>query len=424
MPTLILAMTQPASTPTSGALPSASLPSPADPALPPLRAVALGEHQRPEADGKPPAKRDPFVQADATGNDGTAQTSAIKTQAAKTAESWKAELSPPAAPDSSAPATNHPDAGAVDALAAPVGQQSAASPASGTGLSPKQTPDQVVQSASVNLPVMPASSLSKTAFEQVTEKNSGQNLTSGKSQRPAGASSAARRASKEDAGGTSGTAESKPDAPSGDAVKAIDQSGAADTHSGKAHADPSGASALPPSVPRAEGLPQTDAGDAAPQSDASSQAPADNRAATPAALPGQQSSDLFHSAQLVEKVAQSELNLGIRTGEFGNVEIRTSFDHQQVKAEIFSERGDLGRTLSAELPGLEQRMREQDVSLSAVVIRNASGGAGGTLDRDPRRQQQPLPTPGPAMEASSSEPTTIAPQPAVWEPEGILDVCI
>jgi len=113
----------------------------------------------------------------------------------------------------------------------------------------------------------------------------------------------------------------------------------------------------------------------------------------------------------------------MRTGEFGNVEIRTTFDHQQLRAEISSERGELGQALSAELPGFEQRLREHDVPLSTVVVHQANPGANGGFDRPPR-QQQPGPAPLHVNEVSGATLAAAVPQPEASEPEGILDVRI
>jgi hypothetical protein len=152
--------------------------------------------------------------------------------------------------------------------------------------------------------------------------------------------------------------------------------------------------------------------------------PAHHAAVTDSALPAESlSSPLFHAAHLVDKVSQSELRLGMRTGEFGNIEIRTSFDHHQVTAEISSERGELGRALSAELPGLEQRMREQNVPLTTVVVHNANAGATGNSDRNPRHPQPP-PMPLPSNGVAGARFARSASPSEAWEPQGILDVRI
>jgi hypothetical protein len=378
-----------------------------------------GNHQQLEDEQKLHARRGQLSEAHAAENDAPAQASALRTQLERAVESLKAEAAQPAVPDSRDPAKNDSGVGADAPSIAPV---AVASSNIQLDFAPRQAPDQAARSASIKPTGIPASLLSKSAFEQAPG-GSGQNSTTGKSQQPAGALAADRHSGKEGADRTTGPAEPKPEAPSGDAVKAIDQFGAADTPPGKAQSEQGGLGALPPQAPRAEVVAQSDATDPGPKTDASSPPVAQSAAANSSPLHAERPPEpLFSSAQLIEKVSQSELRLGMRTGEFGSVEIRTTFDHQQLRAEISSERGELGQALSAELPGFEQRLREHDVPLSTVVVHQANAGGGG-FDRPPR-QQQPAPAALNVSEASDAKSAATAPLPEAWEPEGILDVRI
>ncbi len=111
------------------------------------------------------------------------------------------------------------------------------------------------------------------------------------------------------------------------------------------------------------------------------------------ALPGQELSDpalghpadvgvaypspLINSAKLVERLGEAELRIGIRTEQFGNVDIRTSMVRNQFMAEITVERGDLGRVMAAELPILHNRLAEQRVAVGNLsIISNGDGHSG------------------------------------------------
>lgn len=265
----------------------------------------------------------------------------------------------------------------------------------------------------------------QAAFEQAGGGQSSHNPPAGKFQPPAvSPSSADHRGGKERVARTSGPGQPKQDALASDAVRANDPAAATDPPPPKVQPAPAGSEAPQPSVPRADVVARSDASDPSPKSDAPAQAPGHNAAASDSPLPADKPSQpTLHSAQLLEKVSQSELRLGMRTGEFGNVEIRTSFDHQQVRAEISSERGDLGRALSTELPGFEQRMREQNVPLSSVVVHDANARAGSGPDRGPRHQQ-PGPAPDSMIPIGGAKPAVTALPPEAWEAEGILDVRI
>jgi Flagellar hook-length control protein FliK len=95
-----------------------------------------------------------------------------------------------------------------------------------------------------------------------------------------------------------------------------------------------------------------------------------------------------HSAKLLENLGQSELRVGMKMSDLGNVEIRTQLRHDQLHAEIFVERGDISHTLAAELPGLQQKLHEHDVQLSSFTVNHQAAAGSGSFERGPQQQQQ------------------------------------
>ena len=95
----------------------------------------------------------------------------------------------------------------------------------------------------------------------------------------------------------------------------------------------------------------------------------------------------LHSARLLESLGQSELRVGMKMGDLGNVEIRTQLHHDQLRAEISVERGDLSHTLAGELPGLQQRLREHEVQATIVINHQAAAGSG-SFERGSQQQEQ------------------------------------
>jgi len=110
---------------------------------------------------------------------------------------------------------------------------------------------------------------------------------------------------------------------------------------------------------------------------------------------------LINSGKLIERMGEAELRLGIRTGEFGSVDIRTSMVRNELTAEISVERGELGRILAAELPGLQTRLTEHGGPVTNVTLQNhAAGDSTSTASEQqkPRQGQQayaPNPAGGP-----------------------------
>lgn len=106
----------------------------------------------------------------------------------------------------------------------------------------------------------------------------------------------------------------------------------------------------------------------------------------PATAPGTPVS--LHSARLLESLGQSELRVGMKMGDLGNIEIRTQLHHDQVRAEISVERGDLSRSLAAEIPALQQKLHEQDMPLASIVINHQAAAGSGSFERGSQQQQQ------------------------------------
>jgi len=93
---------------------------------------------------------------------------------------------------------------------------------------------------------------------------------------------------------------------------------------------------------------------------------------------------VVHSAKLVERMGETELRLGIRAGEFGRVDVRTSMVRNQFTAEISTDRGELGRALAAELPNLQSRLTDQRVPVANITVQDHTGGHSA-----PSEQQHP-----------------------------------
>ena len=101
---------------------------------------------------------------------------------------------------------------------------------------------------------------------------------------------------------------------------------------------------------------------------------------------------LLHSARLVERAGQTELRVGIQTGEFGNVDIRTSMVKNQFTAQISVERGDLGKVLAAELPSLQNRLSEQKLPGANITLQNQSGSGSSGSGQGSRQSQTTQPS--------------------------------
>lgn len=89
----------------------------------------------------------------------------------------------------------------------------------------------------------------------------------------------------------------------------------------------------------------------------------------------------INTAKLVQGLSQSELRVGLQTRDFGNIDIRTSVSHHEFSAQISVEHGDMARTLTTELPGLYERLNDQQVQVSSIHIQSQSFSASSGMNQ-------------------------------------------
>jgi hypothetical protein len=95
-------------------------------------------------------------------------------------------------------------------------------------------------------------------------------------------------------------------------------------------------------------------------------APAVTHSAGPAAKAAEQSVQLpapapqqlpaINSARLIQSMGQTELRVGMRTTEFGNISISTSSTRDLISAQISVDHSDLAKTIAAGLPEMQAKL--------------------------------------------------------------------
>lgn len=67
-------------------------------------------------------------------------------------------------------------------------------------------------------------------------------------------------------------------------------------------------------------------------------------------------SSSINTARLIQSVGQSEMRVGMRSAEFGDISIRTSATHDSLSAQISLDHADLAKALTAHLPEMQARL--------------------------------------------------------------------
>jgi len=99
------------------------------------------------------------------------------------------------------------------------------------------------------------------------------------------------------------------------------------------------------------------------------------------ALP--QTLPVINTAKLIQSMGQSEMRVGMRSNEFGNISISTSTSKDQVSAQISLEHGELAKTLAASLPEMQARLggnhpMDVRIDMNGATTGQGTGTYGGT----------------------------------------------
>lgn len=138
------------------------------------------------------------------------------------------------------------------------------------------------------------------------------------------------------------------------------------------HAAPRDAAQTGASADRTQSRPTADvhSGDALSQ--------VDNTAATSA----------INTSKLIQNMSETEMRVGLRSAEFGDISIRTMVSQQQMQAQISVDHSDLGHAIAAHLP-LVQAKLVNDYGLHASIEVSQSGMSfSGERGNTPQRERQ------------------------------------
>jgi hypothetical protein len=129
-------------------------------------------------------------------------------------------------------------------------------------------------------------------------------------------------------------------------------------------------------------------------------APSNQAIPLPASEPAPaQATGPVQMAQMVNRVGQAEMRIGVNTTAFGSVEVRTVVHASDVGLTIGSEKGDLRGLLSNEMPALTNSLQQQNLRLSNVSFMQgfASSGNGSGAGDSQQRYFAPAPAASDSM---------------------------
>jgi hypothetical protein len=94
----------------------------------------------------------------------------------------------------------------------------------------------------------------------------------------------------------------------------------------------------------------------------------------------------INSAKLIQTLSETQMQVGMRSAEFGDISIRTAVSQQQMVAQITVDHGELGRAILQHLPAAQTKLGD-DLGVRAA-IQVTHSGMSFSQDQSSASQQQ------------------------------------
>jgi flagellar hook-length control protein FliK len=110
------------------------------------------------------------------------------------------------------------------------------------------------------------------------------------------------------------------------------------------------------------------------------------------------------------------MHVGIKTVDFGTIEVHTSLSQDRVGASLSTSHAELRSAMEAELPSLQQAISRHHLQLDAFDVASHTGGQGGDSSNDSRPRSFTNGQPGRILPSRESESAVSAPTTSSWIP--------
>lgn len=110
----------------------------------------------------------------------------------------------------------------------------------------------------------------------------------------------------------------------------------------------------------------------------------------------------INTASVIQKMSETEMRVGMHSAEFGEISIRTSVSQQQMVAQISVDHGELGKAISAHIPGMEAKLGNELGLRALVQVSQGGMSFSGERGYSPQRERSSYAQPAQIDAASGS----------------------
>jgi hypothetical protein len=124
----------------------------------------------------------------------------------------------------------------------------------------------------------------------------------------------------------------------------------------------------------------------------------------------------LQAGRILERMGQSEMHVGVKTADFGTIEVHASLSQDRVGASLSTSHADLRSAMEAELPSLQQAISRHHLQLDAFDVASHTGGRGGDTSNHSRSRSSTNGQASPILPSRESESVLSAPTSSSWMP--------
>jgi hypothetical protein len=111
----------------------------------------------------------------------------------------------------------------------------------------------------------------------------------------------------------------------------------------------------------------------------------------------------INSAKLMQTMSETEMHVGMRSAEFGDISIRTSISQQQLVTQISLDHSDLSQAISAHVSTMQTKLGEDFGLHASIEVHNLGSSLSGEPGQSSQREQRAF-TPSARIESALVAP--------------------
>ncbi len=95
------------------------------------------------------------------------------------------------------------------------------------------------------------------------------------------------------------------------------------------------------------------------------------------------------AARLIQTMSETEMHVGMRSSEFGDISIRTAVSQQQMQAQISVDHNELGNALSAHIPSVQAKLGSEYGLHTTIEVNQGGASFSNQREHSSQHQQKP-----------------------------------